>query len=198
MKRSLPVRIFLVQLLFAVASAAAVVWLVRQAFESYARQWEQQIEALPHELSLQPLVNEVAAAYLKRLEDAVPERRDAARERISDGLASLLRAIPPIASLVVVDADLRIQFASDKNLVDLAYKDTAYRALLSSDVETRRPLASSEGDLSEVVWPIFEPGGGAAGANAGRRRLGAVLVRYHAGQTSLNGYTSRVRVDPVS
>jgi two-component system, sporulation sensor kinase E len=193
----LPFRIFVVQLLFTVVAAAAAVALVRQAFERYAEAWRQEIAAIPVQLPLQPLVNEVAAAYLTRLEDAVPERREAARERISEGLASLLMAVPAISSLVVVDTDLRIQFASDKDLLDLAYKDPEYRALLSSDVESRRPVASREGDLSEVFWPIFarEKGGGGPGE---RRRLGGVLARYHATATRLENYPTQVPVVPVS
>ncbi|MBZ5640409.1 MAG: hypothetical protein LAO51_16835 [Acidobacteriia bacterium] len=197
MRRLLPLRIFVVQLLFTVGAAATAVVLVRQAFERYADEWRREIAGLPVQLSLQPLVNEVAAAYLKRLGDVVPERREAARARISEGLGSLLMAVPAIASLVVVDSDLRIQFASDKNLLDLAYKDPEYRALLSSDAETRRPLASREGDLSEVVWPIFESRSGEEGV-AGRRRLGAVLVRYHSAKTHLDSYGAQVKVVPVS
>ncbi len=196
MRNLLPIRIFAVHLLFTLVAAAIAVLLVRQAFERYAGEWRREIAGIPTQLSLQPLVNEVAAAYLKRLEDEIPERRDAARERISEGLGSLLRAVPAIASLVVVDANLRIQFASDKDLVDLAYKDAAYRALLSSDVETRRPLASGGESLSEVVWPIFERPGAAQGA--GGRRLGAVLVRYRPDQTRLDSYAARANVRQVS
>ena len=109
----------------------------------------------------------------------------------------LLKAVPAIQSLVVVDTDLRIRFASDKNLVDLAYTDPAYRALLSSDVETRRPVASREGDLSEVFWPIFAetPREGSAGE---RKRLGGVLVRYHTAGAHLENYATQVPVAPVS
>jgi signal transduction histidine kinase len=192
----LPIRIFVVHLLFTLVAAAIAVLLVRQAFERYAGEWRREIEAIPAQLSLQPLVNEVAAAYLKRLEDEIPERRAVVQERISEGLGSLLRAIPAIASLVVVDANLRIQYAPDKDLVDLAYKDAEYRALLSSDVETRRPFASGGENLSEVVWPIFERPGAAQGAEG--RRLGAVLVRYRADRTRLDLYAARVRVQPVS
>jgi signal transduction histidine kinase len=193
----LPIRIFVVHLLFTLGAAAAAVVLVRQAFEQYAEEWRHEIAGLSVQLPMQPLVNEVASGYLKRLEDVVPERRDAAQERISEGLGSLLQAVPAIASLVVVDTDLRIRFASDKDMVDLAYKDPAYRALLSSDVETRRPLTSREGDLTEVVWPIFDARGDEGGAGA-RRRLGSVLVRYHSAQTQLDSYPAQVHVVPVS
>jgi signal transduction histidine kinase len=194
----LPIRIFLVQLLFTLFAAAAAVALVREAFEQYANEWRRQIAALPVQLPLQPLVNEVAAAYLKRLDDAIPEQREAARERISDGLASLLKAVPAISSLVVVDTNLRIQFSSDTDLLDLAYKDPDYRALLSSDVETRRSLFTRDGDLSEVFWPIFEAGKSGDGAGSGRRRLGAVVVRYHAAEARMESYAARVPIVPVS
>ena len=115
MRRFLPFRIFAVQLLFTLFAAAAAVALVRQAFEKYAEQWRHEIAGIPVQLPLQPLVNEVAAAYLTRLEDVVPEGRDAVRQRISEGLGMLLKGVPAIQSLVVVDTDLRIRFASEKD-----------------------------------------------------------------------------------
>lgn len=196
MKRTLPLRIFLAQLAFTVVAAAAAVVLVRQAFERYATKWEQSVEGLPTQMSLQPLVNEVAAAFLVRLEDTVPERREAARERISEGIGSLLKAVPAIRSLVVVDTNLTIQYASDKDLVDLTYGDGEYRRFLGSEVETRRPVVAEGEDLWEVVWPIRDLQGALARGGA-PRRLGAVLVRYRKDLAELKTFGTTLRPEPV-
>ncbi len=196
MRSFLPFRLFVVQLLFTLFAAAAAVALVRQAFERYAEEWRHEIAGIPAQLKLQPLVNEVAAAYLSRLEDVVPEGQETVQQRISEGLGFLLKSVPAIQGLVVVDTNLKIRFASDKDLVDLTYRDPIYRALLSSDVETRRPIASRDGELSEVFWPIFtEPRGDGGGS---RKRLGGVLVRYHTSGAHLENYATQVPVVPVS
>ena len=196
MKRTLPLRIFLAQLAFTVVAAAAAVFLVRQAFERYAAEWERSVEGLPTQMSLQPLVNEVAAAFLVRLEDTVPERRDAARERISEGIGSLLKAVPAVQSLVVVDTNLTIQYASDKDLVDLTYGNEEYRRFLGSEVETRRPIVAGGVDLWEVVWPIRDLQGALARGGA-PRRLGAVLVRYRKDLAELKTFGTTLRPEPV-
>lgn len=198
MKRLLPLRIFLVQLLFTLGAGGAAVFLVRQAFESYGNEWRQQVVDLPPQIALQPLVNQVAAAYLRRLQDPVEEQRELTRERISEGISSLVKAMPAIESLIVVDSNLTIQYASDRDLVDLTYTNPEYRAFLSSEVETRRPVTTRLGkDVWEVVWPIRKES--ADGAPAGQSdRLGAVLVRYRKDESTLESFKQIIHVKPVS
>lgn len=180
MRFPLSLRIFLIHLIFTVGAAAVAVRLVRQTFESYEASWQREVENLPTELPLQPLVNEIATVFMTRLEDPVEERREAARERISEGLASFLKAIPAIQSLVIVDTDLRIRYASDKDALDLAYTKAEDRAFLNSDKEDRRLIEDATGKYSEVLWPIFDVTAG-AGPGGSAKRLGSVLVRYRYG-----------------
>ncbi len=177
MRRSLPLRIFTVQLIFTVGAAALAVYLVRRSFVEYGERWRREVESLRTELPLQPLVNEVAAAFLRRIQEPLPEQQEEARKRIAEGLGSLLKGVPSIQTLIVVDSELRIQYASDKSVLDLGYTNPQYKEFLSSDTESRRKVQSGGKNLSEIVWPIFDiPWTGEwVGPPI---RLGSVLVRY--------------------
>ena len=69
---SLPLRIFLVHLVFTLGAAAAAVVLVRTSFQAYRQQWASELVTIPPEAVFQPLAHEVARSLLLRLENRGP------------------------------------------------------------------------------------------------------------------------------
>jgi len=169
----LSVRIFLVQLVFVAGAAAVAAYMVNSAFRRYARSWEQEVATLPTERLLQPVASEVAHSLLLAL-DKLPEVRERDQEAIARGLRAILKGVPAVRYLIVVDGERRIQFASEPSSLDLAYRDPDYVSLFASEVPTRRRCLLGDEAITELMLPIYEEGKGREGV--GRRRLGSVLV----------------------
>jgi signal transduction histidine kinase len=169
----LSVRIFLVQLVFVAGAAAVAAYMVNSAFRRYARSWEQEVATLPTERLLQPVASEVAHSLLLAL-DKLPEVRERDQEAIARGLRAILKGVPAVRYLIVVDGERRIQFASEPSSLDLAYRDPDYVSLFASEVPTRRRRLLGDEAITELMLPIYEEGKGREGV--GRRRLGSVLV----------------------
>lgn len=173
MRVPLSVRIFLVQLVFVAGAAAVAAYMVNSAFRRYARSWEQEVATLPTERLLQPVASEVAHSLLLAL-DKLPEVRERDQEAIARGLRAILKGVPAVRYLIVVDGERRIQFASEPSSLDLAYRDPDYVSLFASEVPTRRRRLLGDEAITELMLPIYEEGKGREGV--GRRRLGSVLV----------------------
>jgi signal transduction histidine kinase len=191
---SLPLRILLVHLAFTVGAGAVATYFIWDTFSAYARRVEREIATLPVELPLQPLVNEVAGAYLRRLDSSVPEVRQAVKERVSEGIDSLLRAVPNIESLLIVDPEFRIQYASSQEALDLGFTRPEDRQFLSSAEMVRRHLEVGSRRVTEVAWPILDV---PTGDGPPPRRLGALLIRYRA-DPDLVAFRPYVRLEPIS
>ncbi len=177
MRPSLSVRLFLVHLAFTVAAGALAVVLVRRSFERYSQRWQEQVSAsLTADLYV-PVTKLVARSLLVSLEAEYPEVRERRRERISEGLRTVVKDFPAIRSVVVVDRDLRIQFASDPSVEGLAYTRVEDREFLGADEVRSRPGGGGSRDpVEELVVPVFDDRDAADAAPF--RRLGSVLVRF--------------------
>jgi len=176
---SLPYRIFLVHVAFAVAAAALAAFLVWDSFQRYKARWEEELETLPAEELFQPFAKEVARSLLLRLEEDAPEEvRDEVRSRISAALDILLRGLPGVRAVVIADRERRIQYASDAQVIDQAYARPDYLSLLASIDTVRREVFDDDGrPVTRLMIPVFdEPSAG--DADAVRRRLGSMIVMY--------------------
>ena len=177
MRPSLPLRLFLVHLVFTVGAGVIAVYLVARSFESYAEGWRARVRtAFPAEM-YRPFANEVARSLLLGQDADYPEVRERRRETIASGLGAVLREIPSIRSIVVVDDDLRIQYASDPAVTDLAFRHPEDADFLCSETVKRRPRDLGRGEIvEEMVIPVFDDRGTPEGQAP--RRVGAILTRF--------------------
>lgn len=175
MRLSLSLRIFLVHLAFTLAAGAIGVAVVRQTFERYFERWERGIATLPAEQLFQPIANEVARSLLLRREK-LPEVRERDQARIALGLQSVLRELPSIEAIYILDVERRIQYASQEWALDLGFTGPEAASFFASETIVRRQRPSgTAGTVTEVMVPIFDdpdPG------REPRRRLGSVVAIY--------------------
>ena len=175
MRIPLSFRIFAAHLAFTVAVGAAAAWSVQKVFQDYFVTWKGKLETVPAEAIFQPLAQEVGRSLLLQ-EDQIEEVRDRNQERIAEGLRSVLKGIPSVASLLIVDTEDRIQYASHPDAVDLAFRDDEEMvSLLRSEQIERQGITLGDQQYTRVMVPILDapPEGGGAG-----RRLGSVVVTY--------------------
>ena len=176
MRLSLPLRIVLVQLIFSLGAAAAAVVLVRQTFQAYQREWASELRTIPPEAVFQPLAHEVARSLLLRLENQVPESREAIQQQISDGLRAILKGIRSIEGVWIVDQAGRIVFAPDTGQIDLGFTGATRKRYLEAQELLRQRIERPGGQFyTETVVPIFEESSVPRGE---RRRLGTLVVLY--------------------
>lgn len=176
MRLSLPLRIVLVHLIFSLGAAAAAVVLVRASFQAYRQQWASELVTIPPEAVFQPLAHEVARSLLLRLENQVPESREAIQQKISDGLHAILKGLPSIEGVWIVDQQGRIVFAPDTSQIDLGFTGDRRAQYLNAQAVTRQRIELPDKSfLTEAVVPIFADSSVPAHA---RRRLGTLVVRY--------------------
>jgi signal transduction histidine kinase len=174
-KLSVPLRIILVHLVFTIGAAALAVLMVQRSFQGYYARWQEGVSTLPAEQLFQSFANEVARSLLLRLKTE-PEVRERDQKIISEGLHTLLKEVRSIDAVIVLDRDLRIQYASQPNVVDLAYTDPDYVSFYGSDEVQRRQVSDVNGQVTtEVMYPVYSEGTSESG---GRGRLGSLLVRY--------------------
>ena len=91
MRFSLPLRIFVVHLVFMVALGVLGLHLVKRAFEDYEKAWDEQLDTFAAEQLFTPLANEVARSLLLRLEQGQLEQQEQIRRTVGEGLDE----IPP-------------------------------------------------------------------------------------------------------
>jgi signal transduction histidine kinase len=176
---SLPLRIFLMHLAFTAGAAGLAVFFVDDQFRRYKASWDREVQTLPGEILFQPFANEVARSLLLRLEGGFAEEvEERDRREISQGVGVLLRELPSIRSVVVVDRDGKIQYASQTEAVGLTYTADEGVSLLAADTTVRREISDTDGArVMQVMVPVYDnPATGEAAAP--RRRLGSILVRY--------------------
>ncbi len=175
MRLPIALRIFAAHLAFTVVVAFAAVWSVERAFDEYFRTWKDRLATIPAEAIFQPLAQEVGRSLLLQ-EDSLPEVREREQERITDGLKSVLKGIPSVESVLIIDTENRILFASDPTVIDLAFRGNEEMVeLLRSEVVERRVISSGDRKVTRVMVPIVDAsGGGDRRAN----RLGSVVVHY--------------------
>lgn len=168
-------RIFAAHLVFTVVVAFAAVWSVQRAFDEYFSTWKGRLETIPAEAIFQPLAHELGRSLLLQT-DALPEVWEREQARITEGLRSVLKGIPSVDSVLILDTENRIVYASDPTVIDLAFRgDEEMVDLLRSEAVERRIISSGDRKVTRVMVPIFDaPEGG------GRRpaRLGSVVVHY--------------------
>jgi signal transduction histidine kinase len=177
-KASLPLRIFLVHLVFMVAIGAGAVAMVYRYFGEYQRAWVSSLRTTPAESLYSPLATEVARSLLLSLESGTPEAQDKASREVGESLNAILEAVTSLDSLVVVDLDGRIRYASRAPRGErvLASEDRA--EWLSQETAARRKVRLPSGDeVTELLVPVFdEIDLGEAGVK--RNRIGSVVLRY--------------------
>jgi PAS domain S-box-containing protein len=170
---SLPLRIFLVHLVLTLGAAALAAVLVVHAFHAYQREWEAEVATLPAEQVWETFAAEVARSLLLRLENE-PEVVERDQRVITDGLHAILKEVRSIEAVIVLDRNLRIQYASEDNVLDLAMTGPENRSFYAATTRQRRQVPAGTGEnLTEVMFPVFDR---AAGED--RRRIGSLLVRY--------------------
>lgn len=175
MKVSLPIRILVVHLVFTLGAGAAAAWLVLKQFDDYAARWERSVATLPAEQLLQGFGSEAARALLLRLE-SYPEVAERDQERITLGLNAVLRELPSVKGMLIVDRDRRIRYASETALLDLGLTGDDYKTLFASDTVVRSQITTGPADpVTAVMIPIFD---GPSPQHPERRRLGSLLVTF--------------------
>lgn len=178
MRVSLPLRLFFIHLVFTLGAGGVAVLMVRHSFYRYNERWQEKVATVvPAEL-YGPFANEVARSLLLGLESEYPEVRERNRSLIAGGLKTLLKDLRGIESVVVVDNDLRIQYASEESAEDLTYTRPGDRAFLSAQAPQHRRVEGAPGKaVEEVMIPVFDDRD-VSERGGRRRRLGSVLVRY--------------------
>ncbi len=175
MRIPLAFRIFAAHLVFTVVVVFAAVWSVQRAFEEYFRTWKGRLETIPAEAIFQPLAQEVGRSLLLQ-EDSLPEVREREQARITEGLRSVLKGIRSVDSVLVIDTENRILFASDPTVLDLAFRGNEEMVeLLRSEVVERQVISSADRKVTRVMVPIFDA---AEGSGRQPRRLGSIVVHY--------------------
>jgi PAS domain S-box-containing protein len=98
------------------------------------------------------------------------------RHRVSDGLSTVMRSVPSVESLVVVDREHRIHYINTPEHVDLTYLDPERLEHLDVDAVTEWNVTLANGETGvELVIPVFQE---ESADGAPPSRLGAILVRY--------------------
>jgi len=179
---SLPVRIFLLHLVWTLLFTVGAGWWViretRASHEAYAEDWREQVETLPVEQFLQPMAAEVARTMLAGEDPTLPEEvREAGRREVSQGIQRVVDDLDAIDDLFVLDRDLRILYASDPQWIDLAFRRPEFREMFASTGLLRKVVGEGDAARTWYVMPVFDRGGG------GRERLGSVVVVYRADPT---------------
>lgn len=175
MRLSLPIRILAVHLVFTLGAGAAAAWLVLKQFDDYAARWERSVATLPAEQLLQGFGSEAARALLLRLE-SFPEVAERDQERITLGLNAVLRELPSVKGMLIVDRDRRIRYASETALLDLGLTGDDSKTLFASDTVVRSQIATGPADpVTALMIPIFD---GPSPQHPERRRLGSLLVTF--------------------
>ena len=177
MRLSLPLRIFVVHLVFMVALGALGLLMVKDAFESYEQAWDSQVATLAAEKLFTPLANEVARSLLLELEQGQPEQQEQIKRTVREGLDEILPIIPSVERLVIFGADGNTQYSTGHEIGSIVVAEglippPGWKA------PQRREVRLASGDAGvELVLPLFaDPEPPAAGGE--RRHLGTVLIRY--------------------
>lgn len=168
-------RIFAAHLVFTVVVAFAAVWSIQRAFEEYFRTWKGRLETIPAEAIFQPLAHELGRSLLLQ-KDALPEVWEREQARITEGLRSVLKGIPSVDSVLILDTEDRILYASDPTVIDLAFRGNEEMVdLLRSEAVERRIISSGDRKVTRVMVPVFDA---SEGGDRRVKRLGSVVVHY--------------------
>ncbi|MBD3866645.1 MAG: hypothetical protein IFK94_00830 [Acidobacteria bacterium] len=181
MKISLSLRIFLVHLVyilvFTTTAGYIVSRIVQESYRDYGERWEKQVATWPIEQYFQPMAEEVARSLLRETSSGFPEKNQNVREKVADGLLVVLKGIPAVKSMLVLDRSLRIQYASDADALDLAFTKDEDKVFLGETVLSTRQVKDQDGALvTQVLVPVFDkqdPAGDAAGEH-----LGSLLLTW--------------------
>jgi PAS domain S-box-containing protein len=180
-KISLSLRIFLVHLVyilvFTTSAGYIVSRIVQESFRNYGEAWEKQVETWPIEQYFRPMAEEVARSLLRETSSGFPEKNETAREKVADGLSVVLKGIPTVKSMLVLDRSLRIQYASNADALDLAFTKEEDKIFLGGTVLSRRQITDPGGKrVTQVLVPVFDqqdPSG-----DAGGDHLGSLLLTW--------------------
>ena len=173
MRIPLPLRIFVVHLIFMI-SVGYVAWrTVQYFFNDYQGRWERQVETLPSERLFAPMAAEVARAMLLRIETGIPESRARNREEIVEAINRMLPTMPSIERLIVLDADDTIQYANDPS---------RFRLYVQSKHLDEIPVdgSSARQEMQRITGEGFTQQGFLVLSDAGEA-LGTVLIQYASG-----------------
>jgi signal transduction histidine kinase len=116
-------------------------------------------------------VGQVAYALLR--ESTAEDAGDLAsyKRDISSGLNQLISAVP-LDTLLIIDNDKRIQYASDPSTLEMGYGEDAGQ--FEIDVPQRTVATAESGETEvELIIPVFDQGEAET-----PRRLGSVLIGY--------------------
>jgi signal transduction histidine kinase len=177
-KLSLPWRIFTVHLIFMVALGGLGVVLVKSTFERYYAEWERELSTINAEKLFSPMVSEVARSLLLKLEREVTESRADVRTSVGEGLDKILSTLPSIERIVIVDAQLGIQYASSPSLSPVVLPAEEFGPLIESSIPVRRETRLDTGtQVIEIMLPVFDLSPD-QGELSEPRRMGSVLLHY--------------------
>ncbi len=144
----------------------------------YGERWEKQVETWPIEQYFRPMAEEVARSLLRETSSGFPEKNETSREKVADGLSVVLKGIPTVKSMLVLDRSLRIQYASDSKTLDLAFTKEEDKLFLGETTRSMREVRDEDGKLvTQVLVPVFDKQdltGDAAGEH-----LGSLLLSWY-------------------
>ncbi len=181
MRISLSLRIFLVHLVytlvFTTTAGYVVSRIVQESYREYGERWEQQVATWPIEQYFRPMAEEVARSLLRETSSDIPEANEKARKEVANGLKIVLRGMPTVQSMLILDRGLRIQYASNVDALDLAFTKEEDKIFLGSTILSRRQVTDPDGKLvTQVLVPVFDqqnPSGGNEGEH-----LGSLLLSW--------------------
>ena len=175
MRVSLPVRIFVLHVVFMAGVGWFVFWLWNQTLEEATAQMSEDLTTVLEEREFGPVLNEFAQALFVQLDASVEEARDRDQELFSQALRRIVSSVDGVDSMVLVNRDRKIEIASDPAEVDQGYLGSEYASRFASNEPVRVELEDRENVIEHFV-PIFDYEPIEVGGE--QKRLGTLIVRY--------------------
>ncbi len=175
MRVSLPVRIFVLHVVFMVGVGGFAYHLWNKTLEKGAERWEENLATIIEEREFGPVLNEFARAVFVQLEASVEEARERDRQLISQALRRMVSSVDGVESMVLVNRDRTIEIASDPAQVGQGYRGSDYASRFASTEPVRVEFEDRE-DVAEYFVPVFDYEPIEEGGE--QTRLGTLIVRY--------------------
>jgi signal transduction histidine kinase len=172
---SLPIWIFLLQVVFMVGIGAGAWYLWDQILPVEVDAWEKEIQTILEEREFGPVINEVGRALFVQLENSIPEARERDQQLVSQALGEIVTSIDGVESMVLVDRDRTIRLSSHPGDVGQGYRGSAYAARFASPDPVRVPVEDNP-EVTDYFAPIYDYEPRVEGGE--QTRLGTLIVRY--------------------
>ncbi len=176
MRVSLPVRIFLLHLVWTVVFTLGLGWVVirdvQETYATYAETWRQEVATFPVASVLQPMAAEIARRLLDPEGSELPEEvREVQQREISRAMREFIEDLEFVDEVFVLDRELRIRYGSDLEWIDLAFRKPEFREMFAGTGPLQKTMGEGDEMRTWFVVPVFD-------REEPRGRLGSVLVVY--------------------